>query len=49
MNPKFPRDLLIAVGAGLVRYPNRVIPIFVLPTYRAELWCRSPLLSLSVW
>ena len=44
MNSKFLRDLLIAVGSGLVRCPNRVVPILVLPTYGAELWCRPPLL-----
>ena len=39
MNAKFLRDLLIAVRPGLVRCPNRVVPILVLPTYGAELCC----------
>jgi hypothetical protein len=38
MDSKILRDLLIAVGSSLVRCPNRVVSIFVLATYRAELY-----------
>ena len=47
MNAKFLRDLLIAVGPGLVRCPNRFVPSLVLPSDRAELGCRSSLLRLG--
>jgi len=46
MDAKFLRDRLIAVGPGLVRRPYRVVPILVLPSYRAELRCRAPSLHL---
>jgi hypothetical protein len=44
MNAKFFCDLLIAVGTGLVGRPNCVIPIFLSPSYHAELGRRAPLL-----